>query len=181
MSHPSSEQVVVAVTRTIKAGHEADYEAWVSNVVKVADTFAGYMGANVIRPSKGERRYTTIYRFNNHTNAAAWQMSDNHANEVAKIENIIEGETTRDVMTGLEVWFDPPTPAHKAPTKWKMAFILFTVVYVLINTFTMILGPYIGHLPKPLQSFIIIAIQIIVMTYYLMPRINVWFAKWLFK
>jgi antibiotic biosynthesis monooxygenase (ABM) superfamily enzyme len=181
MANNSSEQVAVAVTRTIKAGCEENYEAWISRIVPLADTFEGYMGANVIRPPKGDRRYTTIYRFNNHANAAAWQTSAVHEKAVAEINDIVEGETTRDVMTGLEVWFDPPTPAHKAPTKWKMALVLFTVVFVLINTFSAILSPYIGHLPRPLQSFIIIAIQIILMTYYLMPKINAWLAKWLFN
>lgn len=177
----TDQQIVVAVTRQIKMGSEKFYEDWVSRTVALASQYEGYMGANIIRPPSGSRQYTTIYRFNNHINAGRWQSSDAHAKAVAEVENVIEGETTRDVMTGLEVWFDPPSASHKPPTKWKMAMTLFTVVYVLINLLTLLVGPLLSDLPKPLQSFVIIAIQIVIMTYYLMPKVNQWLAKWLFK
>lgn len=177
----ADELVAVSVTRNIKPGREKEYEAWITRVSKVAAKFEGYMGANVIRPPIGHLQYTTIYRFNNHTNAAAWQISDEHAKEIEAVSHLIEGDTTRRQMTGLEVWFDSTAPINNAPTKWKMALILFCVVYVLINTFTVLLEPFINHLPRSIQLFIIVFIQIVLMTYYLMPKINALFSRWLFK
>lgn len=50
--------VTVVVTRTIKAGREADYEAWLRGVAEVAGRFKGHLGMTVFRPRAGSRDYT---------------------------------------------------------------------------------------------------------------------------
>ena len=182
-TNQSNEQVVVAVSRTVKAGHEAEYEAWVSKIAGLAAQFQGYMGANIFRPSAGSRGYTTIYRFDTHAHAAAWQASSEHAQTVAEIAHIIEGHESRNMMSGLEVWFDQtnaisPTP-H--PSRWKMSVVLFSVVFVLLNTLLIVLSPILSDWPRFAQTALVVGIQVILMTYVIMPRVNSLLAKWLFK
>lgn len=176
----SPEQVVVAVTRTVAAGRQAEYEQWLSGISKIAATFPGYLGAQVLKPPAGGQKYTNIYRFNNHENAARWQTSDEHHQAVSQIGHLVIGETLRDTMTGLEVWFEQPNQ-QKHPTKWKMAIVLFFVVFTLIVILSTLLQPVIGNWPRFGQTAVIVAIQVCLMTYFVMPRVNKLLAKWLFK
>ena len=181
--HYQGDQVVVAVSRTIVLGREQEYEAWVSKIAKLATQFQGYMGANIFRPSQGSRKYTTVYRFDDHKNAAAWQTSSEHMNAIAEISSIVEGEDIRQVMSGLEVWFDQQDKISPQPypARWKMSTVLFCVVFLLLNTLLSVLAPVIGSWPKLLQTAVVVGMQVILMTYVIMPRINLLLAKWLYK
>lgn len=179
----NNEQVVVAVSRTVKAGCEAEYEAWVSKIAGLAARFQGYMGANIFRPSAGSREYTTIYRFDTHAHAAAWQTSPEHAQTVAEVAYLIEGQENRNMLSGLEVWFDQKNTVSPAPqpSRWKMSLVLFSVVFVLLNTLLTVLNPLLSNWPRLAQTALVVGIQVILMTYLIMPRVNRLLAKWLFK
>lgn len=181
--HHDTDQVVVAVSRKVIKGHEHEYEAWVNKIAKLAAGFRGYMGANIFRPSSGSRIYTTIYRFDNHQHAAAWQTSEEHIAAVSEIAPIVEGEEDRSTLTGLEVWFDrddvASPPPH--PIRWRMSVVLFSVVFVLLNTLLTLLAPAIGNWPRLMQTALVVGIQVILMTYLIMPKVNLLLAKWLYK
>ena len=44
--------ITITVSRTVKPGREADYESWIKEVIKVAATFPGYLGGNVLKPAR---------------------------------------------------------------------------------------------------------------------------------
>ena len=55
--------VTTTVTRRIKPGHEAAYEAFLAGISGAARAFPGYLGVEVFRPAPGQGgEYRTIYR-----------------------------------------------------------------------------------------------------------------------
>jgi uncharacterized protein len=61
MPHP--DVVTAVIEHEVRAGAEADYEAWLQHITTNAQRFPGHVGVNIIRPPAGSRRYTIVLRF----------------------------------------------------------------------------------------------------------------------
>ena len=68
--------VTVTVSRRVKPGREAGYEAWLKHISGVAGRFPGHMGVNVIRPDGVRHKdYVTIVRFDSYRHLRHWEES----------------------------------------------------------------------------------------------------------
>ena len=173
--------VTVSVSRDVVAGREADYEAWVSGITTESSRFGGHLGVNVIRPSLGSRRYTIFYRFDNMDHAKAWQQSSQRQIWMAKIDGMVEGEAKFKTATGLEVWFEfPQVASSKQPVKWRMSVVLIAVVYNLIIALNYVLAPWIGDWDIHSRTAVIVTMQVVLMTYLVMPRVSHYVKGWLY-
>jgi heme-degrading monooxygenase HmoA len=107
--------VSVVVSRTIKPGHEADYEAWLVRAIGAARTFPGHLGADVVRPAAGGRLYVLIFRFDSEAHLDAWETSPARAALVAEVAPLSEPDLQVRRQPGLETWFNPPDAGTPAP------------------------------------------------------------------
>jgi hypothetical protein len=175
--------ITITVSRTVKPGREADYEAWSKEIISVASIFAGYLGVNVLRPARetgGE--YVSIYRFDTYGHARAFQNSSQRAQLLEKLEDIVEGEPKIKHVTGLETWFElPEVPASATPSMHRMAIVLIGVVFVMVLAISYLLGPYMQSLPLPVRVLILVTLQVLLMTYVVMPRVTRLLKNWLYK
>ena len=175
--------VTVSVSRQVRPGREADYEAWVHGIAAAAAGFAGHQGLNILRPSpQTGGRYVLIYRFDSDEHAQAWEASALRAEWITRLDGIAEGEGERKRVTGLEVWFDlPEVPAAAHAPRWKMALVLITVVFALVYPLQVFVGPLLGDLPGWARTLVIAIIQVLLMTYLVMPWVTRRLKGWLFK
>ncbi len=178
-----SQPVTVIVSRKIVAGREQEYEDWISGMSQVAANYPGHMGVNILRPSsstKGE--YVTIYRFDSYQNACAWERSAERAEWINKVTPLVVGEASRKKVTGLEFWFDlPSVPVTMVPTKHKMALVLFVIVYSFVLLLSTLFAPLIGTWPLWAKLLVVIPIQVLLMTYIVMPRVTALLKNWLYQ
>ena len=92
-----------------------------------------------------------------------------------------DGEATRKRVTGLEFWFDLPSiPVTLTPSKHKMALVLFVVVYSLVLLLSTLLQPIIGPFPIWAKLLVVIPIQVLLMTYLVMPRVTSLLKNWIY-
>lgn len=175
--------VTVSVSRRVLPGRTAEYEAWVHGIAEAASGFAGHQGLNVLRPSdQTGGRYVLIYRFDSDAHAKAWEASSDRSHWIAKLEGIAEGDDERKRVTGLEVWFDlPQVPAAAHAPRYKMALVLVAVVFGLVFPMQVYLGPLLENWPRWAQSLTIVTIQVLLMTYLVMPRVTALLRPWLFR
>ncbi len=175
--------VTISVSRKVVAGQEQAYEEWVSGISKVSARYAGHMGVNVLRPSDATNgEYVIIYRFDNYQNACKWEKSAERAEWIDKLNDLVEGEATRKKVTGLEFWFDLPSiPVTMVPSKHKMALVLVFVVYTLVLTIGTLLQPVVGDQPFWIKLLLIIPIQVLLMTYLVMPTITRYLKNWIYQ
>ena len=114
--------VTITVSRVIKPGREADYETWIKEAVKVADSFPGFLGVSHLKPARetgGE--YVSIYRFDNYRHLRKFQNSSQRTELLEKLEDIVVGEPKFKHVTGLEAWFQlPEVPAAATPSPHRM-------------------------------------------------------------
>ena len=174
--------VTVSVARRVRPGREADYERWVSGIIHAAERFPGHLGAYVLRPStQTDNEYVIIYRFDTYAHCRAWERSRDRQSWIEALDELVEGEAQVKAATGLEFWFDlPEVPATAKPSPHKMALTLVVVVYVLLSVVRWALSPLTVYLPDPLALFVVVALQVALLTYVVMPQVTRLLKSWLY-
>jgi len=142
----------VVVTRRVRAGREADYERWLMTLTSDAHALPGYLGATIQRPGPGD------------------------------VAELVEADATWRELTGLELWFTPPpgTPMPQ-PDRARMCVVLILVVFGLVLSLGQVVGLVLGTAPMPVRLFVTIAIEVVLMTYVVMPRLTRWLARWIYR
>lgn len=174
--------VTVSISRRVIAGHEAEYEDWLHGITAAAADFPGHMGVNILRPSGStDGRYVLIYRFDSWAHCQAWERSETRQTWVAQLDGIVVGEAETRRVTGLEAWFDlPEVPAAKHAPQWKMAVVLIVVVFVIVFPLQLTILPLTTDWPHWSRTLLIAVIQVLLMTYLVMPRVTRALRGWLF-
>ena len=177
------EPVTVVVTRRVRPGHEADYENWLRRVNHEAIAFPGYMGTEVHPPAPGARvsEYTNVFRFDSVPHLKSFEHSDVRQRYLSEVVNYVEAESTWREQTGLEFWYSPPKGTLVAqPSRIRMACVTIVVLYVMIMSVGRALGFYLAPLPLAIRTLVIIAVQVLLMTYVVMPRVTRALARWIY-
>jgi antibiotic biosynthesis monooxygenase (ABM) superfamily enzyme len=172
--------VTVSIARRVMAGREADYEDWVKGITAEALKYPGHMGVNVIRPTSGSRDYVTIFRFDTYQHQRDWESSARRAHWLEQLSGIVEGPDSVRKDRGMEFWFSLPELPAVHPSPHKMALVLFVVVYTLIVLINTMLAPFVVEWPYLAKVFLTVFLQVILMTYLVMPRITRLLKNWLY-
>lgn len=174
--------VTTTVTRRVKPGHEAAYEAFLAGISGAARAFPGYLGVEVFRPAPGRgAEYRTVYRFDSLTHLRAWLDSAEHAAWLARAEPHVAGPMRTQVLTGLEGWFTLPTqPGLPPPPPYKMAVVTWVTIFPLITLVVVATAPLLGSLPLVLRLAVTTGVTVPLMTWVVMPRMTRLLGRWLY-
>jgi antibiotic biosynthesis monooxygenase (ABM) superfamily enzyme len=175
--------VTVSIARKIKSGYEKSYQEWEKAIIKEASSFTGYLGTNFLRPNSAtDNKYIIIYRFDSYENACKWEDSPERRKWLKKVEPFLDGEPIKQKVTGLEAWFElPEIEATKPAPRYKMAIVLTVTLYFLSVGLNLLLRPVLKDVPLPVNILIILVINVILMTWVIMPKVTYWLRGWLFK
>lgn len=175
------EPVTVVVTRRVRAGREAAYEAWLERLLSEARTLPGYLGTTVTRPPPGGRDYTSVFRFDTVEHLRGFEESEVRRRALAEVGDLVEADAVWNRLSGLELWFTPPPgTVVPQPSRFRMALVMITVVYGLVFSIGTLVAKVLGAAPVPLRLLVTIVIEVFLMTYVLMPRLTRWLAKWIY-
>ncbi len=173
--------VTVVVTRRVKAGREADYEAWLGRLFEASRGLPGYLGATVHRPPPGGREYTSVFRFEGVAHLRAFEEGELRRRALLEVADLVETDAVWRRLTGLELWFAPPAgTVVPQPSRLRMALVMIVVVYGLVLSLGKLAGLVLAAAPAPLRLLVTIVIEVLLMTYVLMPRITRWLARWIY-
>jgi uncharacterized protein len=180
-SKPSvNKPVTMIVKRTIKPGHEADYEQWVKDTTEDLKTFPGYMDITMIRPTGPKKEYVLIIHFDNYEHVKNWEESENRHKWIEKAKPFTE-ELSNQKVTGLEYWFPlPEIPKSAVPPRYKMA----TVTGLALFPLSLIVNAIYNFLGLPaniyIRGIVVTVTMVSLMTYFVMPKMTSIFRSWLF-
>lgn len=175
--------VTVVVTRHVRPGHEADYEQWLRRINHEATAFAGYLGTEVHPPAPDApaREYTNVFRFDSVAHLKAFEHSELRQRYLKEVVNYVEADATWHETAGFEFWFSPPKGTLVAkPSRFRMASVTIAVLYVMIMTLGRALGFYLEFLPLAVRTLVILTLQVLLMTYVVMPRVTRALAGWIY-
>lgn len=178
---PDSSMTVV-ISRRVKPGCGADFEAFLTGVTAACAQFPGYLGSNIFRPaSAADPEYRVIFKFDQLGNLRRWETSDERQKWFAQAEALTECPPRIQVLTGLETWFTlPGKAAIIPPPRYKMAIVTWLAVFPLITLISTLLQNQLVQLPIVLRVMVVTAIAVPTMTYLLMPQMTQIFAWWLY-
>jgi uncharacterized protein len=174
--------VTTSITRRVKPGHEAAYEAVLAQLIHAASRFPGYLGVDVQRPADvttGE--YRIVSRFDSPTHLRRWLESDDRATLLQRTEAHVAGPMKTAYLSGLETWFTLPSqPGAPAPTRYKMAIVTWAAIYPLITLIVIASQPLVGGLPIPVRLATTTLVTVPLMTWVVMPRVTWLLRGWLY-
>ncbi|MEM7378974.1 MAG: antibiotic biosynthesis monooxygenase, partial [Pseudomonadota bacterium] len=83
--------------------------------------------------------------------------------------------------SGLEVWFEAPQGTIAAqPVRWRMACLIFLTVFALVEALSFLLSIVAPGLGPPFSTAVVILVQVLLLTYVLLPLLTRVFAFWIF-
>ncbi|MGZ8932374.1 MAG: antibiotic biosynthesis monooxygenase [Halobacteriota archaeon] len=177
--HADSGPVTVIIRRRIKRGFATAYEQLEKEISADAAANPGYLGSTFLRPEGGgDRDFVTIVRFASYENMMQWEHSTTGSALINRADAMSELPATISRTAGLSLWFNPRHPA--SPQRWKMVLILTVSIFILAQLITPLLDPALRLLPQPLAFFISLAIQVALLTYFVLPWLTALLAKWLY-
>jgi uncharacterized protein len=170
--------VTLVISRRVRPGGEAAFEAWARELQAASRGFPGYRGTGVLRPPPGVAEYTFAVRFDSAEAARAWD--DEVRREWlprAPAASLASDASVR--VEGVEFWFSAPGAAPGQPVRWRMALVLSVVVAALI----VLIAPLTRAMldagwPLPLRALVVGTAQCVLMTYVVMPRVTRWLGAW---
>lgn len=175
--------VTTVVTRRVRPERRDEYEDWLRRLLADASALDGYLGADIHRPpaDSSDALYTSVFRFASLDELRAFERSDLRRRYLDEVTDLVEADAVWDTTTGLEWWFSPPPGTVVAqPVRWRMAVVLGVVVYVLVLSLGGVAAQVLGSWPFPLRLAVVIAVEIALMTYLLLPWITRRMARWIF-
>jgi uncharacterized protein len=174
--------VTTTVTRRIKPGHEADYEAFLAGISGAAESFPGFLGVEVFRPSERQGgEYRTVYRFDSAVHLQSWLDSAERAAWLDRAEPHVAGPMQTQILTGLESWFTlPAEPGAPPPARYKMAILTWVTIFPLITLVVIALAPLLAGLHLVLRLAVTTGVTVPLMTWVVMPRVTRLLHRWLY-
>ena len=182
----SAEPVTVIIRRRVKPGAEAAYEAWLQALQADARLLPGYLGVTTQRPApSGPREYVSAVRFDSLVNLQAFERSDLRREQLARLGDWVEGDAAWEAMTGLEFWFSPPPgTVVPQPSRPRIALVMVAMVFTLVLVIGSAVNAVFARLPfdtpYPLRLLVTVAIEVVLMTWWLMPLVTRRLARWIY-
>ena len=119
----AGDPVTVVVTRAVRPGRGAAFEAAVREWIPTALAFPGHLGVHMLRPPPGGREYGAVLTFASADAWAAFRDDPAYRAFLAAVRDHLEADPRTEAVTGLEAWFTPPGAAPVVPPRWKVAAV----------------------------------------------------------
>ncbi len=169
----------IAITRRVKPGCEAEFQAALREFFQTSFAHGGVLGATMIVPPPGSdsREFGILRSFANEKERDDFYTSPLFKAWEKKCEPLTESNSwTHRPLHGLEAWFRSP---HHPPPKWKMAVATFIGVFPLAMILTLTLGPLIREWHFVLRNAVFNAFVVTLLAWVVMPVVTRLLSGWL--
>jgi len=138
---------------------------------------------NILRPSGGTGTYTIALRFDNVEHVTAWLQSERRRALMAEVAPLLARTETIETHTGLDFWFTSPSGAT-AP-RWKQVVATVAALFPLTLVVPIVFNSVADATAFPewpiLRGFLILAANVALLTYVVMPRFTRVIGRWLYN
>lgn len=175
----SGDTVSVLMVRKVQPGCEDAFWALEGEIEAEVSQFPGFLTVSHLPTELGETEFMTVLQFDSVQSLTRWQDSEIRDRLLDKTDALVEGDVRRKSVTGLEGLFDAPPVAR--PQRYKMTIVLVAVILSLILTLRPLVAMAIGEVPPMLQTAVVVIVQVILMTYVVMPFVTKLLSGWLYR
>ena len=178
ISNRQNMPIHVAITRRVRPGHEAEFQAALHKFLHASLAQDGVLGATMIVPLPGSdsREFGILRSFANERERGDFYASPLFKAWEINIEPLTESNSrTHWPLLGLEAWFRSPNP----PSRWKMAIATFLGVFPSATILNLTLGAAIRSWNILLRNAVFAACTVALLTWLVMPLVTRVLRGWL--
>ena len=175
VSTPPAEPVTVTVARVVRPDQREAFERWADDVLQVASSFPGNLGASLLHPGPDSSEYHLVYRFEDDESLAAWERSSERRSALAHVEKMVDDERYQRV-SGLESFF---TRSPKPGPRWRMTLLTIAAVFAITSLFQQFVTPHLTSWPLELRLALSATVVVLLLGNVIMPALTRLFARWL--
>lgn len=172
----------VVISRRVKPGNEAAFEALSTEMTIAAMEFPGHLGAHMFRPaSPDDPEYRIIFKFATESELSNWVNSETRHEFIAQIEPLLTEPSQIETMNSLVTWFSlPGRPPVKPPPRYKMAIVSWLALFPIVTAIFWLFERWLVLMPLIPRVAMVTAVVMVLMTWVAMPRLTKVFARWLY-
>ncbi len=179
---PHTGAVTVLVTRRIKPGKESTFEKLMGDMIAVARTYPGHLGAQLVRP--GDQPdcepglYQVVFAFDSDEHLQAWKDAPARSLGLAAIEPLAEGPAEMRQVIGMAHWFMTGT-RQTPPPRWKVAIVTWLGIFPTVLLLFILLGDQLAQWPLVPRVMTLTGMVVLIMTWVVAPQLTRWLRPWL--
>lgn len=190
----------VAITRRVKPGCEAEFQAALREFVVASLAREGVLGVHMLAPapapdgsSRGSSagspggqaigqaigaggEYGILRTFADEAERDAFYRSPLYEAWLARVAPLTDGDCARRELSGLEAWF---RGTSALPPRWKMATATLLGVYPTSLLLSVTVAEFAHDWPFLLRNLAVAASMVAVLTWLVMPRVTGVLHGWL--
>jgi antibiotic biosynthesis monooxygenase (ABM) superfamily enzyme len=164
------EPIHIAITLRVRKTHVAEFQSALADFASRSLTEAGARGVQCLYPppDSASTEYGIMRSFASAADRDAFYRTPLFKDWLARIEPMVEGESTRRQLHGLEAWFrDRKEPM---PPRWKMALLTWFAVWLASMLMRALLAPMLGpSVSRVLEAGLVAAGVVVILTWVAMP------------
>ena len=172
---PPAEPVTVTVARVVRPDQREAFERWAEDVLQVAASFPGNLGASLLHPGPGSFEYHLVYRFEDDESLAAWEQSAERRAALAHGEPMVD-DVRYARASGLESFF---TRSPQPGPRWRMTVLTIAAVLAITSLFQQFVTPHISSWPVELRLALSATVVVLLLGNVIMPALTRLLARWL--
>ena len=177
----SAHAVTVLISRNVKPGCEADFEGATTRLMQMASSFAGYLGAQLIRPGDDpdvqDTMHHVVLAFDDQAHLDAWHHSAERQRGLATAAPYIAGSASIRALSGLGLWFRTP---QQGPARWKVAVVTWLGIFPTVSVLLWASAALLQFWPFLARTTVLTLAVVAVMTWVVAPLLTRLFRPWLF-
>lgn len=169
----------IAITRRVKPGCEAEFQAALRGFFQASFAHGGVLGATMIVPPPGSnsREFGILRTFSNEKERDDFYASPDFRKWEETCRPLTEtGSWTHRELHGLDAWFRSP---YDPPPRWKMAAATFLGVFPVAMALNWSLGPAIVSWPFVFRNAFFNLCVVLLLTWVVMPVLTRVLHRWL--
>jgi uncharacterized protein len=174
------EPIHIAIMLRVRKSHVAEFERALADFAHRSLAEPGARGVQTLYPAPGSvsTDYGILRSFASANGREAFYGSPLFKDWLNEIEPMVEGKSSQRQLSGLEAWFrDGIEPL---PPRWKMALLTWPAVWLVSMLVRAVVAPALGPvLPGVLESGIVTAGVILILTWVVMPGVVRMARPWL--
>jgi antibiotic biosynthesis monooxygenase (ABM) superfamily enzyme len=172
---PPAEPVTVTVARVVRPDRREAFERWAEDVLQVAASFPGNLGASLLHPGPGSSEYHLVYRFVDDESLAAWERSSERRSALAHVEEMVD-DARYNRVAGLESFF---TRGATPGPRWRLTLVTVAAVFAVTSVLQQFVMPHLASWPLEPRLLLSAVVVVLLLGQVLMPALTKLFARWL--
>jgi len=176
------EPQTIVISERVKPGREQDYSTWQSGITAAASRFPGYLGGEQFPPVPGvQDEWVYMLRFATPEQLDGWLNSNERKQWRDKAEPFLEHVDIQRIAAGLGGWFPVSAKTGEVPPpNWKQALAVLLAMYPTVMCLMIFVSPLLEAAPEPADMFVRALMNVIILTWVLMPVTNRVIKHWLY-